>query len=211
VKNPLFEGPAGEPPKTVCLTMDAGLVPCFHPMLQAGFFVKARVGKSIDHFLCEQMGISPNYVREKISTIFLDGKPVDDIESAIIREGSVLALSSAMPGLVGATMRRKGFYASLRNTITHADDEGSIEEREGFFRVKVFNLLMADLASPFFERGIYVPSRDLEEFFASQGDRLFGGIRGMTLDGHSADPGSLGKDGWPSGRDWTLLKLCKSR
>ena len=191
--------------------MDAVLIPRFHPILQAGFFVKARVGKSIDHFLCEQMGISPHYVREKISTIFLDGKPVDDIESAVIREGSVLALSSAMPGLVGATMRREGFYASLRNTITHADDGGSIEEREGFFRVKVFNLLMADLASPFFERGIYVPSLELEEFFASQGNRLFGGVRGMTLDGHSADPGCLAKAGWPTGCDWTLLKLCKSR
>ena len=190
--------------------MDAVLIPHFHPLLQAGFFVKARVGKSIDHFLCEQMGISPHYVQERISTVFLDGKPVDDIESAIIREGSVLALSSAMPGLVGATMRRKSFYASLRNTITHADDKGTIEEKEGFSRVKVFNLLMADLAYPFFGRGIYVPSRDLEEFFVSFGDRLCGGIRGMTLDGHPADPGCLGKAGWPGGCDWTLLKLCKS-
>ena len=191
--------------------MDAVLIPRFHPILQAGFFVKARVGKSIDYFLCEQMGISPHYVQERISTVFLDGKPVDNIESAIIGEGSVLALSSAMPGLVGATMRRKGFYASLRNTITHADDEGSIEEKEGFFRVKVFNLLMADLAPLFFERGIYVPSRDLEEFFVSLGDRLCGGIRGMTVDGRPADPGCLREAGWPSGRDWTLLKLCKSR
>jgi hypothetical protein len=209
MENPRFEGPAGEPHKAVCLTVDAVLIPRFHPMLQAGFFVKARVGKSIDHFLCEQMGISPHYVQEKISTIFLDGKPVDDIDSAVIREGSVLALSSAMPGLVGATMRRKGFYASLRSTITHADDEGSIEEKEGFFRVKVFNLLMADLAFPFFERGICVPSRELEEFFASQGDLFFGGIRGMTLDGQSADPGCLRKAGWPSGYEWALLKLCK--
>ncbi len=210
MENPLFEGPAGKSSKAVCLSVDALLIPRFQSMLQAGFFVKARVGKSIEHFLCEQMGISPHYVREKISTIFLDGKPVDDIDSATIREGSVLALSSAMPGLVGATMRRKGFYASLRNTITHAHDEGSVEEKEGFFRVKVFNLLMADLASPFFGRGIYVPSRELEEFFASQADRFFGGIRGMTLDGQSADPGRLGKAEWPEGRDWTLLKLCKS-
>ncbi len=107
-------------------------------------------------------------------------------------------------------MRRKGFYASLRNTITHAYDEGSIEEKEGFFRVKVFNLLMADLASPFFERGIHVPSRELEEFFASQGDRFFGKVKGMTLDGRSADPDCLGKAGWPSACGWALLKLCKS-
>jgi len=57
-------------------------------------------------------------VKEKISTIFLDGKAVDSPETALLREGSTLALSSAMPGLAGAILRRDGPYASLRSSIT---------------------------------------------------------------------------------------------
>ncbi len=72
------------------------------PALQRGVLVKARLGESIRSLLCKQFGLDPDYVKNRIQTAFLDGKPVDDFDSAIVREGSVLTLSGAMPGLAGA-------------------------------------------------------------------------------------------------------------
>ncbi len=90
----------------------------FFQFLQGGFFLGASVGCSIHELLCEQLGLGEEYVLQRITTLFLDGKPVDDIDSAVVRDGATLSLSAAMPGLVGAAMRRGGAFASLRSSIT---------------------------------------------------------------------------------------------
>jgi hypothetical protein len=192
------------------LVVERDLLARFYRIFQGGFLIKARVGTGVGRFLRERLGLPPQYVAERISTIFLDGKPVDDLDAATVTEGSTLALSSAMPGLVGATMRRQGFYASLRNTITHKQEEWHGEEKEGLLRVKVFNLLMADLGPLFLERGIYVPSGELELFFAAEPDRFFDGIKGAALDGRSVQPSSLRRAGTIGGCGWTHLRACAS-
>ncbi|NJL58424.1 MAG: hypothetical protein HC887_00995 [Desulfobacteraceae bacterium] len=58
--------------------------------------------------LCDILEIPKDYVLNRISTIFLDGKPVDCLDTAFVRNHSVVSLSAAMPGLVGAVMRRGG-------------------------------------------------------------------------------------------------------
>jgi len=62
-------------------------------LLQNGFFIEAGVGCTIKNFFIEQLGLSPDYVQARIQGIFLDGKPADDIETAIIRDGARLTLS----------------------------------------------------------------------------------------------------------------------
>ena len=79
-------------------------LPWFNEILQRGFFLINPVGISIEEFLTKQIGLSREYIGHKLSTIFLDGKIVGDIGSALIKRGSVLAFSSAMPGFVGATL-----------------------------------------------------------------------------------------------------------
>src|SRR5512136_2874718 len=73
-------------------------LPGFYQILQAGFMVKALVGCSTKSFLTQQLGISPEYIAERIQSIFLEGRPVDDLDSAMIHDGSHLSLSAAMPG-----------------------------------------------------------------------------------------------------------------
>jgi len=90
------------------LIMDENHLNTLSIILQQGFLLKAQVGCSMKRFLIEGIGLSPEYIAERIQTIFLDGSPVDDLDSAIIKDGSHLALSAAMPGLVGAAMRRGG-------------------------------------------------------------------------------------------------------
>ncbi len=94
--------------------------PAFKALLQRGVGIPDGSGASVREFLQGTLGIDAAYVEEKLQTVFLDGHPVDDFDRAVVRPGAVLALSGAMPGLAGATMRRGGFYARMREGITHA-------------------------------------------------------------------------------------------
>src|SRR5208283_5655020 len=98
------------------LTIDHSLVPRFFLLLQQGVMLWTRVGCSVQVFLSEEIGAGQDTI-DKIQSIFLDGRPVDDLDAAMIKDGAVLALSAAMPGLAGATLRRGGTYSSFRNAI----------------------------------------------------------------------------------------------
>jgi hypothetical protein len=193
------------------LTVKAALVPRFYPLLQAGFFLRARVGVSVGVFLREQLGLSDRYVEERVSTVFLDGKPVDDLGAAILEEGSRLALSSAMPGLVGATMRRKGFYASLRGTITHHAEGQAPVVKEGTVFLKLFNLVMSDIGPDLLARGILLPSRDLSEFFKAQGDLLLEGCLAASVDGRPFESVALRQMDGGGDADLTEIRVCGSK
>ena len=138
----------------------------FSQILQRGFFIRIKTGCSLEELLVEQMGIEKRYVEERLSTIFLNGRPVDDLRAAVVHDGSTLSLSAAMPGLAGASMRRKGVYASLRSAINYREKEVADVRHEGFIEVKLFNLVMIELGPHFFKRGIYVRSDNLAEFIA---------------------------------------------
>jgi hypothetical protein len=120
------------------------LVSFFLP-LQEGIAIKTQVGLSIRTFLEKELGLTPEFIREKIKTVFLDGKPVDDFDQAILKDGSVLSLSGALPGLVGATMRSGGFLAGLRSQITYQEKKLAPLQKEGTITLKVFNLLLKEL------------------------------------------------------------------
>ena len=99
------------------------LIPYFRPIFQAGFLFRCLVGQSIEDFLFRQLSLQKEFVEKKVSTVFLDGQCVDDITSATLNDASIVALSSALPGLVGATLRRGGFYACLRDSITYRKED----------------------------------------------------------------------------------------
>lgn len=90
--------------------------------LQAGFLLEAPPGLSARAFMAEVLGFPAAYIEGSVSTVFLNDQPVDDIDAARVGEGSRLALSAAMPGLVGAVMRRRSPYASFREAISHHGD-----------------------------------------------------------------------------------------
>ena len=68
------------PRVSLSLTLDPDKIQGFFPLLQRGFMVKVQIGCSIKTILCEQFGLDPEYVEDRIQTIFLDGKMVDDID-----------------------------------------------------------------------------------------------------------------------------------
>lgn len=159
----------------------------FTEIIQKGFAFNTLVGVSIKTFLYDLIALDPRYVQERISTIFLDGKAVDDIEEAIILDGSTLALSSAMPGLAGATLRRNGLYASLRESITYKEKAGNNRIREGIITLKLFNLLIDDIGPIFLKKGIVVNSRELHSFIVKQPDSFWRDCSDIILAGRPLD------------------------
>lgn len=123
-------------------------MPGLFPLLQQGVIIPVRPGQTVEGFLLNHLGLSPGYIAQNVSTVFLNGKPVDDIQTAVIREDNTLALSGAMPGLVGAVMRRGSYYSSFRDTVTH-DSSQSPDERntrkEILLRIKLFNKILREL------------------------------------------------------------------
>ena len=149
----------------LCITVPADRIPCFFPLLQKGFVLGVPVGCPIRVLLRDGLGLTDEYIETRLQTVFLDGKPVDDIDGAFIRDGETLALAPAMPGLMGAMLRRGGFYAPMRSGITHRDDDDAAPRwiGEGRITMKLFGMALRELGPKLLERGIEVDAGDLSE------------------------------------------------
>jgi hypothetical protein len=108
-----------QPYTTLSLTLDKKILSPFMNLLQKGFLVAIPTGSTIKHMLCDYYDVDENYLENRIQTIFLDGKPVDDVDKTMVKNGSNVALSAAMPGLVGSTFQRGGVLATFRSGITY--------------------------------------------------------------------------------------------
>jgi hypothetical protein len=167
------------------------LFPYFRPIFQSGFLFRCQVGQSIEDFLFRQLSLKKEFVEERISTVFLDGQCVDDISLATTKDGSIVAFSSALPGLVGATLRRGGLYACLRNSITYRKEDMPIDPRQGTVTIKLFNLLMEELGPIFLRKGIIMSRSAIVSFFQAQKEYFWKEIKTVHLGGQSITPGKL--------------------
>jgi len=139
----------------------------FFPLLQEGVWVVCRVGATLEDLLVDQWGMDADYVAGRITTMFVNSRAVDDIAASVVHGGSVVALSGAMPGLVGATMRRGGFYSAMRGAMTFREDDlgrGSGIDR---IKIKLFNLLLKELGPGFLARGMIMTGAELSAFLAA--------------------------------------------
>ena len=162
-------------------------------LLQNGFFIKASVGCTIKDFFIKQLGLSPDYVQEKIQGIFLNGKPADDIETAIIRDGARLTLSCAMPGLVGIALRR-GPLAVFRHSITHRETGDYSYTGEGIIQLKLLNLLMKEMGPELLRKGIYINSSELTGYLGNLSTGFWQECKTISLNGEKVSA-NLFKDG----------------
>jgi len=166
------------------LRVPAEEIVAFSPLLQAGFRVTARTGCSVKTLLCGQFGIDEEYVTRRITTMFLNYRPVDNMDATLVRDGATLALSCAMPGLVGATLRRGGFYAAFRQGISCRDEDTDTQSGIGTVRIKLFNLLIAELGPLFLGRGILVPASSVKELVDKGSTALRDACAEVAVDGN---------------------------
>ena len=159
--------------------------------------MKVKVGCSVTELFCGQFNISPEYFETRVQTIFLDGNPVDDTRSAIVRDGSHIAISGAMPGLVGAVLRKGGFYSSLRSGISHRENGEDMLYEEGTVFLKIFNLLLNDLGKDFLKKGIWVAEEEINAFLKKQQDDFWKGFDSAKLNGKEVQQEELLNMKWP--------------
>jgi hypothetical protein len=192
----------------LCLYLDESLIPRFFQLLQQGFRLKVHTGCSIKTFLCDQIGLDSDYIERRIKTLFLDGKPVDDFNAAMIRNGSTLALSAAMPGLVGAVLRSSSFFASLRSTISHQEQaEAERPQEEGMVSLKIFNILLKEMGPAFLKKGIWIRGKDLQNFIEGHSDSFWTRCKKATLDGKEIELNKVPEMKWAGKDVFLYLKI----
>ena len=170
---------------TISLAVKPDRMSLFSPLLGQGFTLKIQTGISVRDLLCRQIGVSDDYLDQRIQTIFLDGKVVDNVDTAVIRQGSALALSAALPGLAGATLRRGGAYASMRSQISHKNNTVNDSSENGTVMLKLFNLVALELGPMFLKQGIWIDGKKLENFFQRVPDFFWDGCLTAEIDGIS--------------------------
>ena len=170
------------------LQVDPSGIPLFFSLFEKGVVLSAKIGCTLRDFLCGQLGIADDYLDRRVQTLFLDFRPVDDVDAAVVRDGAVLALSAAMPGLLGATMRKGGRYAAFRKDISQHADVCGICETPGRVTVKLFNMVARELGPGLLEAGVEVDGGDIQSIV----DRSTGNpgdlIRNARMGDHEITP-----------------------
>jgi hypothetical protein len=161
------------------ITVPADRLASFFPLLQKGFAFGVLAGRPIRTFLRDGLGLTDEYIETRIQTVFLDGKPVDDIDTALLRDGATLALAPAMPGLMGAMLRRGGYYAPMRSGITHRGDAVPHGIVEGSITVKLFGMALRELGPQLLMRGVGVDAGDLAKVVSGLPEDCREGLDGL--------------------------------
>ena len=166
------------------LKSNRGILPALTSLLSAGVWVEINLGCSIRELLCDQLGLESTYLDNIIQTLFLDGKPVDDVDTAGVKNGSTLALSAAMPGLVGATMRKGGHYASFRHNISYENKRRVAveDDRVGRIKLKLFNNMIKELGPHLLKRGVIFSSSEILDLIM-EGQVVSSAIEEVAIDG----------------------------
>ncbi|MBW1649877.1 MAG: hypothetical protein JRJ44_04225 [Deltaproteobacteria bacterium] len=154
----------------------------FSFLLNYGVGVKIYDNPSVKKFLLKDLKIDEDYISNRIQTLFLNSKPIDNIDNAFLENGATLALSAAMPGTAGALFRKKGRYAAMRKQITYTDNIDIKKNKEGKIILKLFNMPAKELAGIIFERGVLIEKETLSLFLKNYNQRITPHIKEIHSD-----------------------------
>lgn len=172
------------------LVVPHGQLSVFYPLLQRGVRLQVQTGCSVASLLTEQFPIEETYIIERVTTLFLDFKPIDDLETTYVQDGSTLALSSAMPGLVGTTMRRGSHLAAMRGDIScQSQQQGT--SGAGRIKIKLFNMIMTELGAIFLAHGVCLTNAELVDLLSEMDDSFWQSIGAINLGDHQITPADL--------------------
>ncbi len=180
------------------IVMEHDAPECFAILLQ-GFDMPVPKPCTLREFLCELVGVCGVYTEKYLQTIFLNGKAIDDLDRAMIVPSSRLALSAAMPGLVGATMRRGGYYSRMREGISQSKGNTTdpVDGKPFRLHVRLYNAVGRELAGLFLHQGIILPSAGLRKFLSTQPQKFFNHLHAVELNGTPLPHTQDAVDSWP--------------
>ena len=146
------------------ISLDIENVSRFTSLLQSGIGLESSTGTSLGVFLSNLPNFEPEYISDRVQTIFFDGNAVDDLEKHLSEPNHVVALSAAMPGLAGAIFRRNSLCAALRTNAssTHTDHSST---RPCIVTLKLFNHIALEKGGALLEKGGLFSGSSLIDFF----------------------------------------------
>jgi hypothetical protein len=192
----------------ITLTMSGNTVSHFLPILGEGIFLNGPSGQTVETFLVETAGIPLAYLKERVQTVFLNSRALDDFGTAQVTDGATLALSAAMPGLAGAVLRRGGIYAPMRRQISHEGQSPKTVSGEIWVILKLFNLIARELGPEFLKEGVLVAGVRLRDYLERQGRWAWSGCLSAEADRHSVKPAQVGE--LVASRQWIRLSVRPS-
>jgi hypothetical protein len=153
------------------------------PILGYGIGFPIPSDTRLKSFLCDQIGIRPEYLEHRIQTILVNGRAIDEVQKIQIADGDVVALSAAMPGLVGTTLRMGSHLAEMRHDITHCEETTLTKEKQkGVVTLKLFNLVAKEIGPKLLDGPILLKQKDLR--YLSSHYPTIGPLSGGTMDDH---------------------------
>ena len=191
----------------ISLAIEQSLMPAFFKLLQEGFWIQGNVGSSVRSFLCEQFGVTPEYLEKRIQTIFLNGSAVDDVDNATVENGTTLSLSAALPGLAGAVLRRGGYYAAMRDEISCKEGVAAVSLKPGKVLMKLFNMPLQELGPAVMERGVWIEGERVRDVLKARADAFQAGCKAVMADGREFTLNQLLEMDWGRGDIFLQVKI----
>jgi len=135
---------------------------CLAPLMRSGIYIPLSGPCTLRHFLESTLGLSREYVEERIQIILLNGLPVDELDIPISRQMR-LALSAAMQGYGSAVLRRNSALKCLRNDIQPETESCEDNSTSGPFwiELRLYNDIAVEQCITLFKRGFAVSSAKL--------------------------------------------------
>lgn len=152
--------------------------PSWKLIMQSGVGLSVTVGIPLADFLSSELGLSAKS-QVFIDSVILDGMPVDDPTTAIVADGSRLALAAGLPGIAGLAMKRNSAVKALRGPITHMKKEEP-KPQPGRITLALYSLVLPALGGHFLQKGLLVTPAQFSRYarFAPDDQCLF---KGLTL------------------------------
>ncbi len=66
----------------------------WNTLLQKGFYLIGQSGMTVRQFMIEIVGYTDSQIEEEVRTVFLNFSPVDDIDTAYVKNDDRLAMGS---------------------------------------------------------------------------------------------------------------------
>lgn len=168
-------------------------LPGWTTLLSGGVTLERTVNLDMRTFITRELNIEDAYLNERIQTIFLNASPVDDVDTAIVRDGIELTLCSAMPGAMGICMRRDSPLKAYRPSITHCEDcEALVDPTPGRIHLKMFNFIAREQGATILGGSVVLDGPRLREHLESRDASFWNNVESVSLNGKAIAPEELG-------------------
>ena len=117
-------------------------------------------------------------------------------EAGVVEEGATLALSAAMPGMVGSTLRKGGVFAGMRSQISHVTGQPAHHDRQIRIKLKLFNLIAKEMGPAFLQKGVYLEGKPFHDFLQRNAEALKSECLAISLNDAKTDVAGLLETNW---------------